>query len=85
MFFQGGASSLGGHSVKVCSFLPSVVSCGENCSSRLLFRAQFNVVPILGSVYATWHLYYRAIFHKQTPKEVILLVKLPFSVYGCLN
>ena len=52
VFFQGGASSLGGHSVKVCSFLPSVVSCGEICSSRFLFKAQFDVVPIFGSVYA---------------------------------
>ena len=85
MFFQGGASSLGGNSVKVCSFLPSVASCRGKCSNRLLFRAQFDVVPILGSVYATWRLYYGAIFHKQTPKEVILLVKLPSSVLSYLN
>ena len=57
----------------------------EKCCNRLLFRAQFNVVPILGSVYATWRLYHGAIFHKQTPKEVILLVKLPSSVLGYLN
>ena len=80
MFFLEGASFLGGHFVKVCSFLPSVASCRGKCSNRLLFRAQFDVVPILGSVCVKWHLYFGAIFHKQTPKEVILLVKLPSFV-----
>ena len=56
----------------------------ERCSSRLPVRAQFNVVPIFGSIYAIWHLYYGAILHKQTPKEVILLVNLPSSVLGYL-
>ena len=56
----------------------------ERCSSRLPFRAQFNVVPIFGSIYAIWNLCYGAILHKQTPKEVILLVNLPSSVLGYL-
>ena len=70
---------------KVCSFLPSVVSCRGKYSNRLLFRAQFDIVPILGSVYATWRLYYGAIFHKHTPEEVILLAKLPFFCVWLLN
>ena len=45
----------------------------------------FDVVPIFGSVYETWRLFYGAIFKKLTPKEVILLVKLPSPVQGYLN
>ena len=45
----------------------------------------FDVVPIFGSVYETWRLFYGAIFHKLAPKEVILLVKLPSPVQDHLN
>ena len=40
----------------------------------------FDIGPVFGSVYATWHLFYEAIFHKLAQKEVILLVKLPSPV-----
>ena len=38
-----------------------------------------DIVPVFGSVYGTWCLFYEAIFHKLAPKEVILLVETAFS------
>ena len=73
MFFQGGASSLGGHSVKVCSFFPLWLPVERIVATDSFLGLNLMMCLFLGSVYVTWHLYYGAIFHKQTPKEVILL------------
>ena len=49
-------------------------SCGVNCINGLLFRAQFNNVPIFGVCLCDIaFIFYGAIFHKQTPKEVFLM------------